>query len=466
MSGLEGYISATKARVIQKVAVTLDDAFRQVQDDLVQLARVVEAGQWSSNEHHQRSSPAITPDLQRELENLEAASRAKSDFLASMSHEIRTPMTAILGFAEMLLDDREEIRPRAERRDALKTIKRNAEYLLQLMNDILDLSKIEAGKLEVELTEVPLPKLISDVVQLMLVRANDKQIRLDFSNSTPLPSVIQSDPLRLQQILINLLGNAIKFTSTGGVKLNVGCEQLSPESHRLTFEVIDTGIGMTPEQLSRLFQPFSQAEASTARKYGGSGLGLVISQRLAGLLGGGITVASEAGRGSVFTVTINPGPIQGVRQVQRLERISEKTGVLRVPTIGLAGRKILLAEDSPDNQLIMSRFLMQYGAIVTIVENGDLAITAALDALSDDEPFDVILMDMQMPVLDGFEATRVLRMQGYDRPIVALTAHAMAGDKEKCLSAGCTDYATKPINRQQLLEQLGRLCSGHIWNEQ
>ena len=265
-----------------------------------------------------------------------------------------------------------------------------------------------------------------------------------------------TDPLRLRQVLINLVGNAIKFTDLGVVCLAVRLISDSNHPH-LRFDVTDSGIGMNEEQVKRLFHPFTQVDNSSTRAFGGTGLGLCISKRLTEALGGDIEVRSEPGKGSAFRVTIDPGPLDGIPLVQSVQEASldrPPTTTTALPDkIELQGR-VLMAEDGPDNQRLISFLLRNAGADVVAVENGQLAVEQALVAWEQERPFEVILMDMQMPVVDGYDAVRRLRERGYTGPIIALTAHAMAGDRQKCLDAGCDDFATKPIDRQQLLATL------------
>ncbi|MCH8046332.1 MAG: response regulator [Planctomycetes bacterium] len=384
----------------------------------------------------------------------EAASRAKSEFLANMSHEIRTPMTAILGFSEILLGDESLHQAAPESIEALRTIQRNGKYLLDLIDDILDLSKIEAGKFEVERIACSPVELVDEVISLMKVRSAAKNLPLEVEYDGAIPEVIQCDPTRLRQILVNLVGNAIKFTEVGSVRLVVRSTQRSDNTRQLQFDVIDTGIGLTREQIERLFRPFTQADSSTTRKFGGTGLGLTISKRLAEVLGGDIRVKSEYGKGSTFSAIVEVGSLDGVSMLehpaQAIERKKQEPQKASPPQPQLDCR-ILLAEDGPDNQRLISFVLKKAGADVTIVENGLLACERALEAKADGMPFDVILMDMQMPIMDGYQATRQLRHAGYTQPILALTAHAMAGDEEKCRDAGCDDYLTKPIDRSKFL---------------
>jgi signal transduction histidine kinase len=401
--------------------------------------------------------------LQAATTAAQAAAKAKSEFLANMSHEIRTPMTAILGFAEALA---EPDLPEAVRRDATDTICRNGHYLLNIINDILDLSKIDAGRVELEHALFSPIQLIADVKSLMSVRAKERGLRLTTEFVGRLPDTITGSPTRLKQILVNLVGNAIKFTESGSVRLVTRCvlpgEEGSPAGvtePMLQFDVCDTGTGIQPHELARLFQPFSQADSSTTRRFGGTGLGLAISRRLARLLGGDITVESEPGHGSTFRVVVATGPLDGVRFLEHPEQAaleSKQPAGIEICAAARLDCRVLLAEDGPDNQRLIATILRRAGADVTVVENGQAAVDEALAARRAGAPFDVILMDMQMPVLDGYGATALLRAEGYTRPIVALTAHAMTQERDRCLAAGCDEHATKPINRNELLEVVRR----------
>jgi len=380
----------------------------------------------------------------------EAADRSKSEFLANMSHEIRTPMTAILGFSDVLtgrVTDPESV-------DAIEIIRRNGEHLLEIINGILDLSKIEAGKVEIEQIDCSICRLVADVASLMRVRADAKGLTLDIEFSGPIPESIRTDPTRLRQILINLIGNAVKFTETGGVRLVTGMLHADGSEPKMQFSVIDTGIGMSDEAMANVFRPFTQADTSTTRQFGGTGLGLSIGKRLAGILGGDIAVSSTPGEGSTFSLSVATGPCDGVRTLQNpAESILAPRRSSRIPSHSEMDLdcRILLAEDGPDNQRLIAFILKKAGAEVTVAENGQVAVDQARAAELCGEPFDLILMDMQMPVLDGYQATRQLRREGYARPIIALTAHAMQGDRQKCFDAGCDDYATKPIDRHALI---------------
>ncbi len=384
-------------------------------------------------------------DLAQAKDKAEAASRAKSEFLANMSHEIRTPMTAILGFADIL---REEVAGE-DAREAAETIKRNGDHLLHLINDILDLSKIEAGKLEVECSKCYPRWIVSDVVETLKVRADAKGVPLTIEFKIGGEMTVWTDLLRLKQILVNLVGNAIKFTEVGGVRIVVGTESAGGTS-LLRVDVVDTGIGMSPEQVATLFQPFSQCDSSARRRFGGTGLGLAISKRLAEMLGGAIRVVSDPGQGSVFTVTIPTGAQDhGVNEPPSGPDVAGC--VVDSTSKSELACRILLVEDGPDNQRLIAFVLRKAGAEVALAGDGHMALDKVCGNGTSDAPFDLILMDMQMPVMDGYEATRQLRALGFRKPIIALTAHAMESDRQECIEAGCDDYMSKPIDREKLV---------------
>lgn len=384
-------------------------------------------------------------ELAKAKEAAEAANRSKSEFLANMSHEIRTPMNAILGFAEMVVHKKQDKTGRIE---CAQIIQRNAQHLLELINEILDLSKIEASQMKVERVSCDIPELLSEITSLMRPRAVEKGLEFAATFDGPIPRVILTDPLRLRQILVNLLGNANKFTNAGKIDIRIRDEGAGGPSIMLCVEVKDSGMGMTPDQFSRLFQPFTQGNESITRKFGGTGLGLTISRRLARLLNGDITVNSELGVGSTFILKIDGG---SSASVEILHDLSEAMLPVRKDgpayhNIPLKGR-ILLVEDGRDNQRLLRMQLTDAGAAVVIAENGQIAVDLATR-----EPFDLILMDVQMPVMDGYAATMELRRRGVNVPIIALTAYAMAEDRDKCLASGCIAYLTKPVNEETLLK--------------
>lgn len=406
-------------------------------------------------------------------EGAEAADRAKSQFLANMSHEIRTPMTAILGFVDILGQGVTD----PEKAEAIQIVKRNGEHLLEIINDILDLSKIDAELLEIDRVPCSPWQIVADVSSLMRVRAAAKGVRLTVKFEGSIPQTIVSNGVRLRQILINLVGNAIKFTDVGSVQLVTQLVQDDKGESKLRFDVIDTGVGMSPEGLGELFKPFSQL-ASSSKVVEGTGLGLAISQRLARILGGEITVTSVRGKGSTFSLSIPTGSLEGVVMIAQPEE--SVSGVDREgPPVVKERRKlhgrILLVEDGPDNQRLIGYLLRRAGAEVTLAENGLVALEkvkqASLDAACHADsnprpPFDVILLDMQMPMMDGYEVARELRRTGYRHPIVALTAYAMSTDRQKCLDAGCDDFATKPISQEDLLKALAAYMPSEVQHEE
>jgi PAS domain S-box-containing protein len=379
----------------------------------------------------------------------ERANRAKSSFLANMSHEIRTPLTSIIGFAELLLDPSGSAGDKA---DAATTIIRNGRHLLEVINDILDLSKIETQQLEVERIEVALPKLLGDMTALVSGRAREKALKFSVAHHLPLPAALRTDPVRLKQILLNFCSNAIKFSAAGEVRIDV---RHDAATQTLRFEVTDSGIGMTAEQISRLFKPFVQADVSTTREFGGTGLGLYISRQLADLLGGDVGVTSEPGVGSCFTLSVPLGIDAGALQLladprdfEEAQRPQALSAPIAVPVLN--GR-VLVAEDGVDNQRLFATYLRQTGLTFEMVDNGRDAVERALAG-----DYALVLMDIQMPLMDGVTATRALRDRGYAGPIVALTANVMRADVETYRDCGCDDVLAKPVDRGHFYAVLER----------
>jgi PAS domain S-box-containing protein len=385
--------------------------------------------------------------LEQALEHANTASRSKSEFLANMSHEIRTPLTAIIGYTDLLveagLDD-------GARRAHIGTIRRNGEHLAAVINDILDVSKIEAGKITVELLPMSVGEIVRDSVSLLEPKAREKQIELSCRIAQDVPACIVSDRVRFRQILINLITNAVKFTDTGSVEVIVEHDQ---HREQLVVRVVDTGIGLSPNALESLFTAFTQADTSITRRYGGTGLGLRISKALAQLLGGEISVESEPGGGSTFTLRIRA--VAASKEDMETEELA--TGSSVDGTFPLEGYRILLAEDGLDNQKLLSHFLTKAGASVQIANNGFEAVIAVEESIVKDELFDLVIMDTQMPEMDGHSATRELRGSGITVPILALTAHATQEAREAFFAAGCDGFATKPIDRRKLIESCVKL---------
>ncbi len=386
----------------------------------------------------------------------EDASRAKSMFLSSMSHELRTPLTAVLGLTELLMEN-----PSAQdSRHMLEMIRSNGNHLAELLNDILDLAKIEAGAVEVDLVECDPLLLVKELCDLLRFRAQDQGLALNLSFEGPVPSRMRTDPVRVRQILMNLLTNAIKFTDRGEIQVCVGYRV--QETEMLLISVSDSGVGIETSDLDAIFEPFVQVSPDSSRRNNGAGLGLSISRSLARALGGNLTVESRVGVGSTFHLRIRANGPEGIGEFDA--RNYEAPQVSAPSRIKLADRcwetrRILVAEDTPANQYLIARMLEGTAPQITFVDNGEGAVAAVEQARESGEPFDLVLMDIQMPRMNGFQATRALRSAGYDLPIIALTAAAMDGDREQCLAAGCTNYLSKPIHRDRLLSMISDALS-------
>ena len=398
-------------------------------------------------------------ELAKAKDSAEVANRTKDCFLANMSHEIRTPMTVVLGYVDMISDGcarrcefgRQRMDHHAE------IVRRNGDHLLAIINDMLDISKIESGKITVERTECSPCRIVADVASLMRPRAVDKGLTLDVVYHGRIPETVRTDSTRLHQILINLVGNAIKFTKTGGIRLAAFLvESAGDGKTELCFEITDSGVGISQEQLGKVFKAFTQADETMSRQFGGTGLGLTISRGLVESLGGTLSAKSELGHGSTFRFTIETGLLDSVRMLENAHEAHASAKPIQEKPAAKLFARVLLCEDGPDNQRLIALLLKKAGVDVKVADNGQIGLEKALEARETGRPFDVILMDMQMPVMDGYTATAKLREAGYTDPIVALTAHAMAYDRQKCLDAGCDDYARKPISRADLLATIIR----------
>lgn len=388
-----------------------------------------------------------TKELNEIKEKAEAATLAKSDFLANMSHEIRTPINAIMGFSELALRTQMNFK----QKDYISKIDLSAKTLLGVINDILDFSKIEAGKLKMEQINFNLQDVLTGLIDMISVMTNEKGLNLYSKIAADVPLELVGDPLRVGQVLINLVNNAVKFTEKGQISVMVGLHTLQDDSCMLQFIVKDTGIGISKDHIDNLFLAFSQADTSVTRKYGGTGLGLSISKHLVGLMNGNIEVASVEGKGSTFVFTAKFS-----RQMDHAEVECEQRRAV-AKDISFEGKRLLLAEDNKLNQQIALEVLSSVGFEVTIACNGQVAIEMALT-----EHYDLILMDVQMPVIGGYEATRLIREKeiGVHVPIIAMTAHAMQGTREECLSAGMDDYISKPIDMNKMLQVLSMWVQG------
>jgi signal transduction histidine kinase/CheY-like chemotaxis protein/HPt (histidine-containing phosphotransfer) domain-containing protein len=407
----------------------------------------------TSVEHLEARVEERTTELQTSKDEAERATRAKSEFLANMSHEIRTPMNAIIGFSNLMA--KEDISP--HQRDYLEIIRNSGQNLLALINDILDFSKIEAGKMEVDLVETSVIAALCNLESLMRPGAEEQGLTFQLQRTTDLPAVVRTDPVRLHQCLINLVNNAIKFTDQGHIFIKISCDMNSP-CPEIRFDVEDTGIGIPDDKQAHIMESFAQADSSTSRRYGGTGLGLSITRHLVALLGGQMEFTSESGKGSTFSFT-QPVGIDIANQVilRSDEAIQPVRHDVDDKETNLFIGHILVAEDNFINQDLIRLILESLGLQVTLVGDGQEAVK-----MVSIHAYDLILMDMQMPYISGYEAAEILREKRVRTPIIALTANAMKGDKEKCLQAGCDDYLAKPVEEKELCRILAHYLSVSI----
>ena len=389
-------------------------------------------------------------ELEAARERAEEASRVKGQFLANMSHEIRTPMNGVIGMAALLADTRLS----SEQAEYVRLLRGSGEALLGIINDILDFSRVEAGKLTLDPKPFDLPALLEGTLGPLRPEAARKQLALALVPDPDVPRLVLGDAGRVRQVLTNLLGNAVKFTARGGVTLRVRTLHASAEGCRIRFEVEDTGPGIDADTLARLFQPFTQADGSTTRRFGGTGLGLAISRMLAELMGGEVGVESHPGQGSTFWVVLPFGPVTAAAAIRAVERAPSVAPPPAAAAHGAEAVRVLLVEDDPLNRYLAERFLAQCGCDVVVAEHGREAVERV-----GRERFAMVFMDCLMPVLDGYQATREIRAaepEGRHLPIVALTANAMSGDREKCLAAGMDDFVSKPVSREALQRAVTR----------
>ena len=452
LQGLLAHIDPQIQRALQRLdlevtdAVSYGDLMRRANAQLATISEQLGSA-LSSAEERLESTDRAARALRIERYAAEAASRAKAEFLANMSHEIRTPLNGVVAAAELL--GHTELQN--EQGELVQIVQSSADALLMIINDILDFSKIEAGRLTIEQTPFNLEEVVKTAVQILAPKAAEKQLELMVHYAEGTPTRLVGDPGRIRQVLLNLISNAIKFTDQGGVSVRVCCTGGDHSRARMRIEVEDTGIGIAPEATGRIFEKFTQADASTSRRFGGTGLGLAITKQLVGLMGGGIEVESALGEGSIFRVQLEL-PLDKGEPVAEGQRPSEAHSATRIPL----GLRVLLAEDSVVNQKVAVRMLEKLGCRVDVASNGREAVE-----MRETGEYELVIMDCQMPEMNGFEATAEIRcreVQGVRIPIIAMTANALKGDRERCLAAGMDDYLSKPATLDMLTQLLLRWC--------